>query len=314
MTLPVLKQSYCKVDEILLHYERYTLLAYRTTTRSLYAATLKRWLNHVDNPLAPSLNSIYAWLRARRTAVSVSTINSELAALRAFYCWLHKWAYVSEDYGLRFPRSKRPPRRLPRYLSVEEVARLLAAPALSTLVGFRDHVMMCVAYDTGIRASELIRLAIGDVLDDKVIFVAAGKGGADRYVPITDRSYLLIQEWINVRRKTRPGKSSTLFVTSHGKPFSQGRAVWEIVDRYARAALGVGRGFERIARASKQASWSGQYPHLLRASFATHLHKNGCDLRAIQELLGHASIETTAHYIGMDWEKLRAEHAKLHSK
>ncbi|HKK04464.1 MAG TPA: tyrosine-type recombinase/integrase, partial [Gammaproteobacteria bacterium] len=108
----------------------------------------------------------------------------------------------------------------------------------------------------------------------------------------------------------RPGKASVLFVTQRGRRFSSGRALWDIVDRYARRAIGLGRGYERMTIARRRKPWSGQYPHLLRASMATHMLERGCDLRAVQELLGHASLSTTALYLGVDLALLRREHQK----
>lgn len=308
MTLPVLKPSYCKIDDLLRRYDTYLVAGRKSSdTRRIYRAALVRFLSFFDDPLLPSRSSLNNWLRARREAVSVSTLNSELTAVRTFYQWAHMMEYTPTDYSGTLPRSQRAPKRLVRYLDEYQVSALLAAPELSTFVGYRDHVMMRLAYETGIRASELVRLELGDILEEeRLLYVRAGKGGHDRYLPFSEEMLGLLEAWYRVRRTVKPGKSLTLFVTHRGKGFTKGRAVWEIVDRYARAALGLGRGYERIQATHKRKPWQGQYPHLFRSAMATHLLKSGADLRAIQELLGHKSLSTTAHYLSVDLEMLRA--------
>lgn len=250
--------------------------------------------------------SFQSWLSGR-CSVAPGTLNAELSAVRGFYRWAWIWEYTQTDLSTLVPESRRAPRRLPRYLTEFEVGALLAAPDLSTFMGFRDHVMMRLAYEAGLRAFELVALEIPDVRPDRTVFVRSGKGNVDRYQPVSEVMVGLIDGWVRVRRQARPGKALVLFVTRRGKGFTSGRAVWEIVNRYARGAIGAGRGFERLERTARQRPWSGQYPHLLRASFATHLLQNGCDLRAVQELLGHANLATTAHYLGVDLSTMRRE-------
>lgn len=281
------------------------------TTIYLYIRVLWRWSGYVGEILSPDLAQIEAWVRVKRRSVSVATFNSELSALRSFYRFVYAWGYTDTDMSLRLPTSRRAPARLPRYLTEEQVGHLLAVPAINTLVGYRDHVMMRLAYETGLRAAEIITLQLGSIRPDNTVVVLAGKGGYDRIVPVSAELVGLIEGWVRIRRQTRPGKSACLFVTRTGKPFRKGRSLWEVVDRYARQGLGRGRGWESLERGSKGKPWQGQYPHLLRASFATHLLQNGCDLRSVQEMLGHSSVDTTARYLGVDIEMLKREHAKL---
>lgn len=229
-------------------------------TRRVYLSVMSRWATYADDLLSPSKASIHNWLRDRRHTLSPTTINLELAAVKAFYRWAHAWGHAEADCSVLFPRAKRVPPRLPRYLTEHQVGRLLAMPDLATVL-------------------------LG-----------------------------LIEAWERLRLKTRPGKSNTLFVTSRGKPFRAPRAVWEIVNRYVRAACGRGRGYETIALTARHKPWSGHYPHLLRATFATALLHNGCDLRSIQEMMGHANISTTGRYLGVDIELLKREHRKLFSQ
>ncbi len=313
MPQPVKKRDYCKIDDnsVLSDFGRFLTVSGRSPgTYRLYLSALRRFSSYVVL-LSPCRSSVESWIRARRRPLSRSAFNLELSAIRKFYRWLHEWEYVQEDFSGLLPTSSRPAQRLPRYLSEYEVGQLLAAPDLSSLVGFRDHVMIRLLYETGLRASELVRLSMGDILTDNMVYVHQGKGRVDRYVPFSEEMGALIRQWLKIRIRTRPGKAQVLFVTARGRPFRSGRAVWEIVNRYARASMGVGCGYTRIETTARQKPWTGHYPHLLRSSFASHLLQNGCDLMAIAEMLGHRSVSTTARYLGIDLNFLRREHGKL---
>lgn len=317
MTEPLLIRSYSQIEppRALILFEKY--LAARALSREthrIYLAALIRYDAAVNDLLAPQREQVEHFLRERRTQVGPSTFNQDLVALRAFYRFAVRFELMTQDQVPRLPRRHRAPKRLPRYLSEHEVGRLLAEPDLATLVGFRDHVMLCLAYETGVRASELVNLHLGDVRDDRWITVTAGKGRVDRWLPISVEMQRLLGEWIKLRRTTRPGKSSVLFVTQRGRAFTRGRAVWEIFQRYARRALGYGCGYHRIKATRKRTPWTGQYPHLLRASMATHMLERGCNLRAVQELLGHANIKTTALYLGVDLTLMKQTIASHHPR
>lgn len=309
MSLLVRKRDYSEIIPLLSSFERHLLAVGRSpATRREYLRVLRQVAAGVE---VLGRAELTAWLRAHRAAVGASTFNRTLSVLRAFFRWAWEWEYLAQDFSGLLPRAHRAPKRLPRYLDEYQVGWLLAAPDLATPIGFRDHVLIRLAYETGLRASELVALQLGSVLEERLVLVQRGKGSRDRLVPISEAMYALLGDWEAVRRTLRPGKRAALFVTRYGRPFSSGRSVWALVDRYARRALGLGRGYERIVATRKRRPWGGQYPHLLRASFATHLHQSGCDLRAIQEMLGHSTPSTTALYLGVDLELLKREHAKL---
>lgn len=279
-------------------------------TRKIYLSALRRLEGFCGGDLLSLDSSIMsAWLASRRASVRPVTINQELVAIRSFYRWANEWELSGTDLTGLVPSAFRLPERLPKTLTEYQIGALLAAPDLATLVGFRDHVMIRTLYETGLRASELIALDLGDVLPDRYIFVSGGKGAVDRYQPISARLHRLLNDWSRMRRQTRPGKSCTLFVTHDGKPFRSGSSVWEIVNRYALKSVG-GAASSALKNTAKRKPWSGVYPHLLRASFATHLLQNGCDLRAVQELLGHADISTTARYLALDMTFIMQEYQK----
>ena len=272
-------------------------------------STLRGFAEHAGNTLEPASEALLRWVRTRRDIVSASTFNGDLSALRAFYRWAFAWGIITSDYSQTLPKSHRPKTQHVAYLDEQQIGWLLAAPDLQTLVGFRDHLMMRLLYETGMKASEFYRLGLGDILfEDCVIHVSGGRMRPDRRVPFSADTVPLVLEWLKLRRTTRPGKSAALWVTQNGKPFRSPRALWVIVNRYARASIGVGRGYEKLTHRHATTPWSGHYPHLLRSSFAAHLLKSGCDIRAVQELLGHSSPNTTKKYLFLaDLETMRHE-------
>lgn len=316
MTEPVLKPTYGKESGGLpARFERYLRSAGKADkTRKLYVDAVRRWADSVPSLDPPSRALLQAYLAQRRRQVSVSTLNVETAALRAFIGFLALSGRLSDPEPLLevIPRSKRPPARLVRSLDEWQVGRLLAAPDLSTPLGFRDHVLLRLVYETGVTATEAVRLHVGDVMAaERLLHIYNVPSRRERFLPFSPCLAALLEDWIRLRRRLRPGKRTALFVTRDGRPFSSGRGVWDVVNRYARDALGLARGFDQVASVHRRRPWDGHYPHLLRTSFAQHLIRNGCNLRAVQELLGHADVKTTARYIGVDLAILKREHQKL---
>jgi len=330
MGLPLRKQRYSTFDCVpfervpankMPEFERSLLKKYRfylecgksQKTADDYLAVILRWLSVTDNLLHPCKESIFVWLRNRRE-MSAATLNREFSALRSFYRWAHESDFCPIDFVSVWPKSTRnKAKNIVRFFDEYQVGQLLAAPDLATPMGFRDHVIIRLLYETGLRASELASLSMGAVFDDGRVYVYQGKGGIDRYVPCSQEMVKLVQQWIFVRRSFKPGKKLDLFVTIKGKQFRGGKTVWDIVNRYARKALGCGAGFEKIQFTANNKPWTGFYPHMLRASMATHMLANGCDLRAIQMMLGHKNIKTTTLYLGVDMAMMRKA-IKLHPR
>jgi len=275
-------------------------------TRRMYAATVRDWLafggvaGHLD------ADRLIAWLRPRRARLAPATVNRELKALRRFYVAMRLLGFCITDEDRKIPSNRKVPRRLVRFYTDEQIGVILAQPDVSTFAGLRDHLIIRLLYETGLRSSELAALGMGDVLPDWTVYVDRGKGGHSRYVPISGEAAALIDRYTTQRATLRPGKRSALWLTQHGRPLRNGRSVWEIVSRHARAALGLGAGYERIRSARRGAPWSGHYPHRLRASFATALLERGCPITVIAQMLGHADVATTQHYLAVDLAHLRA--------
>ena len=198
----------------------------------------------------------------------------------------------------------RPPRAwksLPRFLSMEDVDRLLAQPDVATPRGLRDRALIELLYATGMRVSELIGLRPADVNLDASYLTCTGKGGKQRIVPIGDEAVVWVRRYIREARSAllRRRNSPRLFVNARGGGRGLTRVgFWKILRTYARQA-----GLKtRIS------------PHVLRHSFATHLLERGADLRAIQLMLGHADLSTTQIYTHVLEQRMRDVYDQFHPR
>ena len=230
--------------------------------------------------------------RLRRSGAAPATVMRKVSALRTFYRYLVREEAIAADPTAALP-SGRLLRRLPSVLSIEEVGLLLDQPDPGTPRGLRDRAMLEMLYATGLRVSELVGMKRGDVNLDLGLVRCIGKGSKERIVPAGRPAIEAVRSYLDSRRDVAPH----LFLGNKGRPISR-VAVWRIVGRYARAA-GIRTSIS---------------PHALRHSFATHMLDGGADLRAIQELLGHASIVTTQIYTHVSVDHLREVHRAYHPR
>ena len=213
-----------------------------------------------------------------------------LAAVRG----LHKFANA-EGFSQSDPSeavgAMRGSRKLPDFLGVDEIDRLLSQPDVRTAAGARDKAMLELLYASGLRVSELVSLPIGALDAHAFVLRVRGKGGKERIVPAGERARDALNAYLGGPRQKLLGtrRSLDLFVTPRGGRMTR-QGFWKLLCRYARGA-GISR---RV------------YPHSLRHSFATHLLEGGADLRAVQAMLGHADISTTQIYTHVDRERLKA--------
>ena len=198
----------------------------------------------------------------------------------------------------------RPPRAwksLPRYLSVEEIDRLIAQPDTSTPRGIRDRALIELLYATGMRVSELVGLRPADVNLEASYLTCTGKGDKQRVVPIGDEAAARVRTYIRDGRPALLGRrtSPRLFVNARGGGLGLSRVgFWKILKGYAKQA-------HLTTRLS---------PHMLRHSFATHLLERGADLRAIQMMLGHADLSTTQIYTHILEQRMRTIYDQFHPR
>lgn len=229
-----------------------------------------------------------------------SSIRRNISAIRTWFRVLMADGLVTKDPTDRLDSPQRW-RTLPEVLSIDEVTRLLAAPGLDERLAFRDRAMLELAYGAGLRVSEWIGLALKDVLLEEGLVRVFGKGSKERLVPIGRSAIGALAVYM---RELRPvlergeGKGKgILFLNSRGVPLSR-MGAWKILRKYV-----------ELAGIDKPVS-----PHTLRHTFATHLLEGGADLRAVQEMLGHADISTTQIYTHVDREYLRSVHRQHHPR
>ena len=230
--------------------------------------------------------------------LSPSSIRRNISAVRTYFRFLMADGAVVRDPSERLETPQRW-RTLPDVLTVPEVERLLAAPTLDDPFAFRDRAMLELAYGAGLRVSEWITLGVRDaLLEDKLVRVF-GKGSKERLVPIGRTAIGAVATYLRELRPRleRGSGKGILFLNARGEPLSR-MGAWKILRRYVERA-GI----------TKEVS-----PHTLRHSFATHLLEGGADLRAVQEMLGHADISTTQIYTHVDREYLRQVHRQYHPR
>src|SRR4051795_12055861 len=262
-------------------------------------------VQHVD--LARFLDELAAGCDGR-SPVAPATLQRKAACLRSFYRHLRRESVVEHDptADLRAPKKSQ---RLPHVLSRDEIARLLASPTGSDPQALRDRALLELMYACGLRASEAIGLQLRDVDLDAGMLRARGKGSKERIVPIGGEAIAATRVWLQrgrpvlvgpapqphlfvhprgARRLVGGAPEPHLFVNQRGAGLTR-QGLYKIVQRHARAAGLAGR----------------MSPHTLRHTFATHLLAGGCDLRSLQEMLGHADIATTQIYTHLTADRLK---------
>jgi len=231
-------------------------------------------------------------------AWAASTVARKIASLRAFHEFLRRRGHTEENPALQI----RPPRRtrpLPDVLTVPEVEALLGAPRGEDPATVRDRAMLELAYATGLRVSELVGLTLEEVDLEEDLVRCFGKRSRERIVPFGGKAKKALQRYLDAARAhfLRDRSERGLFLTRLGRRFTR-MGYWKLLERYRQSA-GIARPIS---------------PHTLRHSCATHLLEGGCDLRVVQEFLGHRSIETTRIYTHLDRNYLRAEYTSFHPR
>jgi integrase/recombinase XerD len=231
--------------------------------------------------------------------VSPRSLARNLSCLRGFHRYLVGSGRLDGDptADVEGPRFER---RLPDVLAVHEIEKLLGAVDTSTHLGVRDRAMLETAYAAGLRVSEIIGLTLSSLFFQEGFIRCMGKGARERVVPVGSSAI----DWTNrYRAEVRPelvgrgAPTDVLFLNARGRPLSR-MGFWKILQKHVARA-----GFSRRIK-----------PHTLRHSFATHMLEGGADLRAVQEMLGHADISTTQIYTSVDREYLKEIHRSFHPR
>lgn len=235
--------------------------------------------------------------QTRTNGIEQRTVAKIVSAIRSFFhfCVLEEVRADNPARQVELPRTKY---RLPGVLQVEEVERLLESIDIGTPLGLRDRAIFELIYSCGLRISEAVSLTVSRLYLSEGLVRITGKGDKERLVPVGDEAVEWIQRYLDearpqLVRNNAPGDH--LFVNRRGQPLSR-KGIWK---RFNELALRVGVEAK---------------VHTLRHSFATHLLEGGADLRAVQELLGHADISTTQIYTHIDNEDLRRYHDEYHPR
>jgi integrase/recombinase XerD len=231
-------------------------------------------------------------------ACSPATINRKAACLRSFYRHLRREELIDDDPTAALaPPSKS--RKLPRVLSYTEVKRLLESVGGGDAIALRDRALLEVMYGCGLRASEAVGLDVNDVDLRRGFVRPHGKGNKERTVPLGREAAAAVRRYLRAGRPelAGPRPRSKLFLNFRGGPLTR-QGLYKIIRRHAKEVGLEGR----------------MSPHTLRHSFATHLLSGGCDLRSVQEMLGHSDVATTQLYTHLSGERIRDVYFKAHPR
>jgi integrase/recombinase XerD len=279
---------------------RNTLTAYNADLLALASFLAARGvdpLHAVHNDLAAYLSSLAA-ASEDRAALKPASVQRKAASIRSFYNHLRREGTIEHDPTAEL-RWRQRSRRLPKVLSREQVASLLAQPRGGDPLALRDRALLELMYACGLRISEVGALQLGDVDLEDGLLRARGKGGKERLVPVGRYALTAVATYIRGGRPQLVGDrvQRGLFVNSRGGALSrQGTA-------------------KMIAGYVERAGLTGQMtPHTLRHSFATHMLAGGCDLRSLQEMLGHADLATTQLYTHLSSDRLKQAYFAAHPR
>jgi integrase/recombinase XerD len=229
---------------------------------------------------------------------AATTVQRKAACLRSFYRHLRREEIIDHDPTARL-RAPRKRQRLPRVLSRDEVARLLEQPTGTDPPALRDRALLELMYACGLRSSEVVGLEVTDIDLQHGVLRARGKGSKERIVPVGRQAIAAVSRYLSRGRPVLVGDRDErhLFVNARGTGLTR-QGLYKIIQRHA-ASCGLD---------------GKMSPHTLRHTFATHLLAGGCDLRAVQEMLGHADIATTQIYTHLSAERLKDVYFEAHPR
>ncbi len=277
---------------------------YSSNTIASYRLDLERYLKYLDQKKVDSIDKISEEHIAGmidlliKMGLQPRSIARNITSIRSFHKFLVREG-ISDTNPAGALESPRLWRKLPSVLDTEEMKRLLSIPFGDNYLALRDKAILEFLYATGVRISELISTQKKDLMPEVELVRVIGKGQKERIIPIGAMAIKAIEKYLKESRPKLANENSRdfLFLNHRGKPFSR-MGLWKILRKYV-----------ILAGIKKKVS-----PHTIRHSFATHLLDGGADLRAVQEMLGHADISTTQIYTHLDRDYLKAEHLHFHPR
>ena len=272
-------------------------------TLCAYAHDLNKYLDYlsregIDAPAGITRKDINDFLFSLRGSSAPVSISRILSTIKGFHKFLVREKITGFDPAVLI-ESPRTGRKIPEFLTLEEVFRVLKAPDLEKRHGIRDRAILEIMYATGLRVSEVSWLKVSDVNLEIGFLKCKGKGSKERIVPLGKAAQNFLRKYLNEARPSfLAGKVSLyLFVGQGGRRLSR-QSIWKAIKKAVKTA-GI----------TKRVS-----PHTLRHSFATHLLEGGADLRSVQEMLGHSSINTTQIYTHINQKRLKDTHRQFHPR
>ena len=280
-------EKYLSYLEIEKNYSPHTILNYKIDLIELFAFVQETPVEKIDYL---ALRKFLAHLRTKQHRPR--TLARKLSALRSFFRFLQREGYLKSNPAVLMATPKLD-KKLPNFLSENEMTQLIETPSLDQVSGKRDRAILEILYSTGIRVSELVGLNVEAVDFISNIVKVMGKGKKERLVPIGDQALRSLKEYLDSRKK----ETNILFLNKNGTRLTA-RSICNITNKYI-----------QVASIKNHVS-----PHVLRHSFATHLLNRGADLRSVQELLGHVNLSTTQIYTHVTTERLKSVYDKAHPR
>lgn len=294
------------MDELIQEYLNYIAVerGLAKNTIAAYARDLRQFAAYmqeqgVDGAGAVNPHTIVDYLNAlQKKKMGPASIARKLAAVKSFCHYAYRERHVRLDPSVTIDSPKLP-QRLPKVLSPAEIERLLEQPGTACPASLRDKAMLELLYATGLRVSELVSLTLPDLNLEMGYIRCFGKGSKERIVPLGQMADAALRRYLERGRPhiVKRAAEATVFLNHHGRRMTR-QGFWLIIRAAAKSA-----GIERTVT-----------PHMLRHSFATHLLDHGADLRAVQEMLGHADISTTQIYTHVTKARLKEVYDKTHPR
>lgn len=271
-----------------------SLDAYRQDLRRYEAYLSRRKLDDLAKVKRQEI--IQFLLREKDRGLQTSSLARRLVAVKLFHRFLVREGRLREDITsvLESPRMWQ---KLPQFLTLAEMEKILQTPKPKNAAGIRDRALLELLYATGMRVSEVVNLRRDDVNLESAFLKCRGKGGKERIVPLGQVAIDFLRLYLKKMARAPLPSNEFIFTARKAKPLTRQR-VWQLIRRYA-----------RLAGIQKKIT-----PHTFRHSFATHLLERGADLRIVQELLGHADIATTQIYTHVSRDHLKSVHARFHPR
>lgn len=272
------------------NYSEHTVKAYRGDLENFRDFLLKEEKEIEDADIA-TINAYVSTLYGKN---SPSSVERKVSAIRSFFSYLVRKGLATQNPA-KLVRTPKKEKHLPVFLSVDEVFNLVdVKDSEKNPLRVRDRAILELLYSSGLRVSELAGATLADLSIGEAIMRVRGKGNKERIVPVGSKALSALGEYLDIRETLKPA-SDRIFLNSRGGGITT-RSLARIIKKYG-----------LVSGISKNVS-----PHVLRHSFATHLLAGGADLRAIQEMLGHASLSTTQRYTHLSVERIMEVYDKTH--